>query len=222
MAKVPYSFAIGSLMYAMICTWLDIAFAVGVVSRYMSNLGNKHWEAVKGIMRYVNCTNKLWICFGRNGACFFGYTYANYAGDMDKRRSTLGYVFIFTGGVVSWQSCLQNCTPMSTTKTEYIATLEACNKEATWLAWLVGDLGISIEVPTLHCDSQSAIMLAKNLVFLAKTKHIDVKYHFISDMLKDKHMDLVKLHTNDNPIDLLTKGLAFEWFAPCWALIGMC
>ena len=86
----------------------------------------------------------------------------------------------------------------------------------------MGDLGISVEVPTLHRDSQSAIMLAKNLVFHAKTKHIDVKYHFIWDVLEDKHMELVKVHTNDNLVDLLTKGLAFECFAHCLALMGVC
>ena len=106
MAKVPYSSAVGSLMYAMICTRLDITFVVGVVSRYMSNPGKKHWEAVKGIMRYLNGTRKLCICFGRNEACVVGYTAADYAGDMDKRRSTLGYVFMFTRGAVSWRSRL--------------------------------------------------------------------------------------------------------------------
>ena len=94
---------------------------------------------------------------------------------MDKRRSTSGYVFIFTGGVVSWRSRLQNCTSMSTTEAQYIAAFEAC-KESIWLARLVGDLGISVEVPTLHCHNQNVIMLAKNLVFHAKTKHVDVKY----------------------------------------------
>ena len=84
------------------------------------------------------------------------------------------------------------------------------------------DLGISLELPTLHCDSQSAIMLAKNLVFHAKTKHIDVKYHFIWDVLEDKHMELVKVHTDDNPADILTKGVAFERFAHCRALMDMC
>ena len=220
MAKVPYSSAVGSLMYAMICTRPDIAFAVGVVSRYMSNPGKKHWEAVKGVMRYLNGTKELCICFGSREACVLGYTDADYAGDMDKRRSTSGYVFIFTGGAVSWRSRLQNCTSMSTTEAEYIAASEAC-KEAIWLARLVGDLGISVEVPTLHCDSQSAIMLAKNPVFHAKTKHIDVKYHFIRDVLEDKHMELVKVHTDDNPADLLTKGLASERFAHCRALMGV-
>ena len=104
MAKVLYCSAVGSLMYAMICTRPDIAYAVGVVSRYMSNPGKKHWEAVKGIMRYLNGTRKMCICFGSKGSDVEGYTDADYAGDMDKRRSTLGYVFMFTRGVMSWQS----------------------------------------------------------------------------------------------------------------------
>ena len=99
----------------------------------MSNPGKKHWEAVKGVMRYLNGTKELCICFGKKEACVLGYTDADYAGDMDKRRSTSGYVFIFTGGAVSWRSRLQNCTSMSTTEAEYIAASEAC-KEAIWLA----------------------------------------------------------------------------------------
>ena len=109
---------------------------------------------------------------------------------------------------------------MSTIEAEYVAASKAC-KEAIWLARLVGDLGISVEVPTLHCDSQSAIMLAKNSVFHAKTKHIDVKYHFMQDMLEDKRMELVKVHTDDNPADLMTKGLPLERFAHCRALMGV-
>ena len=98
---------------------------------------------------------------------------------------------MFTSGVMSWQSHLQNCTSLSTTEVEYIAATEAC-KEATWFSCLVKDLGMTIEMRTLHCDSQSAIMLAKNSIFHAKTKHIDVKYHFIRGMLEDAHF-------NNNP-----------------------
>ena len=137
-----------------------------------------------------------------------------------KGRSTSGYVFMFTGGAVSWRSRLQNCTSMSTTEAEYIAASEAC-KEAIWLACLVRDLGIIVEMPTLHCDSESAIMQAKNRVFHAKTKHIDVKYHFIKDMLEDKLMVLVKVHTDDNPTDLMTKGLPPKRFTHCRALMGV-
>ena len=109
---------------------------------------------------------------------------------------------------------------MLTTEAEYIAASEAC-KEAIWLARLVRDLGIIVETPTLHCDSQSAIMLAKNPVFHAKTKHIEVKFHFIRDMLEDKSLHLVKVHTDDNPADLLTKGLPPERFAHCRSLMGV-
>ena len=79
----------------------------------------------------------------------------------------------------------------------------------------VKDLGNTVETPTLHCDSQSAIMLAKNPVFHAKTKHIEVKFHFIWDMLEDKSLHLVKVHIDNNPADLLTKGLPPDRFAHC-------
>ena len=86
----------------------------------------------------------------------------------------------------------------------------------------MGDLGILVEVPTLHCNSHSAIMLAKNPMFHAKTKNIGVKYHFIWDVLEDKHMELVKAHIDGNPTNLLTKDLAFKQFAHYCALMGMC
>ena len=85
----------------------------------------------------------------------------------------------------------------------------------------MGDLGISVEVPTLHCDSQSAIMLARNPVFHAKTKHIDVKYHFIREVLDGKLLELVKVHTDDNSADVLTKSLPSEKHAHCIKLMGV-
>lgn len=109
---------------------------------------------------------------------------------------------------------------MSTTEAEYIAATEAC-KEALWLSRLVGDLGITSDIPFLHCDSQSAIQLAHNPVFHAKTKHIDVKYHFIREVIDDKLVKLVKIPTDDNPADLLTKGLPGERFAHCRHLMGI-
>ena len=220
MAKIPYSSAVGSLMYAMIATRPDIAFAVGVVSRHMSNPSKKHWEEVKGIMRYLNGTRDMCICFGSQEACVIGYTDADYAGDLDNRRSTSGYVFAYTGGAISWRSRLQDCITLSTTEAEYVAATEAC-KEAIWLARLVGDLGMNVEMPVLHCDSQSAIQLAKNLVFHAKTKHVDVKYHFIREVLEDKRLQLIKVHTDDNHADLLTKGLPSERFAHCQELMSI-
>ena len=102
---------------------------------------------------------------------------------------------------------------MSTIEVEYVALIEVC--KAIWITCLITDLGIIVEMPTLHCGSQSSIMLAKNQVFHAKTKHIEVKYHFIRDMLEDKLMKLVKVHIDDNPTDLLIKGLPPKTFSQC-------
>ena len=84
MDKLPYALACGSLMYAMIDTRPNMAFTMGVVSKCMSNPSKKHWEPMKGIMRYLNGTRKLCIFFRRNRACILGYTNADYARDMDK------------------------------------------------------------------------------------------------------------------------------------------
>ncbi|MCO5597872.1 hypothetical protein L7F22_051957 [Adiantum nelumboides] len=114
----------------------------------------------------------------------------------------------------------QKCVALSTTEAEYVGATEA-SKEALWLMRLVEELGIKSQVPVLHSDSQNAIMLARNPVFHAKTKYIEVKYHFLSSVLDDKNITLVKVHTNDNPADLLTKSLPAERFAYCRQMMGI-
>ena len=109
---------------------------------------------------------------------------------------------------------------LSTIEEKFVAAIEACNK-AIWLICLVGDLGLGDGIPILHSDSQSAIMFAKNPMFHAKTKHIEVKYHFLCQVLEDKHLELVKVHTDDNPADFLTKSLLFDKFAHCQELMGI-
>ena len=160
------------------------------------------------------------ICYGSQDLSVKGYTDSDYAGDLDKRRSTSGYVFTLVGGAVSWRSRLQDCVTHSTTEAEYVAASEA-SKLSIWLGRLVTDLGIKQELPVLHCDSQSAIQLAKNPVFHAKTKHVDVKYHFIRELIEDKQLQLVKVHTTENRADLLTKGLPKESFEQCRTLLGI-
>ena len=131
----------------------------------------------------------------------------DYAHCIDNRRSTMGWVYTFVGSTISWRFVLQDFTSISTTKVEYVAASEAC-KEAIWLTRLVGEIGLKQELPILHCDSQSAIALAKNPMFHAKTKHIDVQHHFVQDCLADKKLDLVKINTSKNVADALTKSLS--------------
>ncbi|GJR09098.1 putative RNA-directed DNA polymerase [Tanacetum coccineum] len=131
MDRVPYASAVGSLMYAMVCTRPDLAHAVGVVSRFLSNPGKKHWEAVKWIFRYLRGTSKLGITFGNGKPMLVGFTDSDMAGNKDNMKSTSGYLMTFAGGAVSWQSRLQKCVTLSTTEAEYMAATEAC-KELLW------------------------------------------------------------------------------------------
>ncbi|KAL5707089.1 hypothetical protein ACHQM5_025179 [Ranunculus cassubicifolius] len=109
---------------------------------------------------------------------------------------------------------LQATVALSTTEAEYIAMAEGV-KEALWLWGLLGDLGIEQDCVDLWCDNQSAIHLAKNQVHHARTKHIDVRYHFVRDVIEDGDISLMKVHTNDNPTDMLTKVVPSSKFQHC-------
>nr|KYP55918.1 Retrovirus-related Pol polyprotein from transposon TNT 1-94 [Cajanus cajan] len=106
MAKVPYAYIIGSLMYPMVCTRLDIAHAVRVVSRFVSNPRRKHWEAVKWLLCYLKVTSKITLCFSKNNVVLEGNSDADLRGFSDTRKSTTGFVFIVGGTTVSWMSRL--------------------------------------------------------------------------------------------------------------------
>lgn len=165
MDKISYASAIGSLMYAMVCTRPDIGYAVGVVSRFMANPGKAHWEAVKWILRYLQGTKKKCLYFGKGEIKVQGYIDADFAGEVDHRRSTTGYIFIVGTGAVSWISRIQKIVALSTTEAEYVAVTEASN-ELIWLQGLLTELGFMQEKSVLYSDSQSAIHLAKILHFI--------------------------------------------------------
>ena len=186
----------------------------------MSNLGKKHWEAVKLILRYLCGTKNRCLCLGGGNVSIIGYTDSDYAGCSDNRKSTSGYIFQFMGGAISWRSRLQKCTALSTTEAEYVAASEAC-KEAVWLSRLACDMGISKLVPILFCDSQSAIALAKNPVYHAKTKHIGVRYHFIRECIAAGYISLEKVVSQENAADALTKALPHEALEHCRHLMGI-
>ena len=173
MKKVSYQSAVGNLMYAIVCTRPDIAYAIGVVSRFMSNLGEAHWVAVKWICIYLRGTSKMFLCFGNGDPILQGYTDADYAGDRNSRKFPLGYLVTFAGGAVSWQSRLQKCISLSKTEAEYIAAAEAC-KEVFRMKIFLHELGHKQAKYNMYCDNQSAIHLAKNSSLHCRTKHVKV------------------------------------------------
>ena len=140
----------------------DKSQAVSIVNKYMHNPGKNQWLAIKWILRYLYGTIDVRLLFKKDcGQQCVGYCDSDFAGDLDKRKSTTGYIFTLGGGPVSWTSILQSTIALSTIEVEYMAATEAV-KEVIWLKGLLCDLGVIQETIAIFCDNQSAIFLAKN------------------------------------------------------------
>ena len=209
--NVPYSNAIGSIMY-VIRTICDLAYAVGLVSRYMSRPGLMHWDAVKWVLRYMKGTKEHKLVFRKNGNFKVeDFCDADFSADLDKRRSISGYVFSAGGNVIGWMSCLQPVVALSTTEAEYMALVEAI-KEPIWLRGLSEEMGFEKDSVKIWCDSQSAMCLAKNNVHHERIKHVSRKLHFIRDIIEKGEVTVEKIHTSKNLADILTKGILVKKF----------
>ena len=206
MRDVPYHEAVGSLMYASLGTRPDIAFAVQTVSRFASKPGLPHWEAVKRIFRYLKGTMGLWLTYGKVKEELQGYADAD--GSMaEDRHAISGYAFIIHGGAVSWCAKRQEIISLSTTESEYVAVTHAA-KEALWLRSLIEQLfGIKLSPTVMYSDNQSAIALTKDHQYHARTKHIDIRYHFIRWIIENGSIRLIYCPTDDMLADTLTKPL---------------
>ncbi|XP_037826171.1 secreted RxLR effector protein 161-like [Lucilia sericata] len=206
MKTIPYQEAIGSIMYAAQVSRPDVSFAVGALARYNNNPGKAHWQAVKRIMRYLKGTINYKLQFSKDeNAHIEGISDADWAGDLDDRKSTSGYVFKFQGGCISWNSKKQQTTALSTTEAEYMA-LAAAGQEALWLRSLFNELGRSSSI-VIKCDYKSAINLSHNSTYHARSKHIDIRHHFIRNLVNDKKVVIEYLNTEDMAADVLTKSL---------------
>ena len=220
MIRVPYASAVGSLMYAMVCTRPDIVQAMGAVSRYMQNPGKEHWNAVKWILRYLRGTSTYSLCYEGDSLQVQGFVDADHSGDRDSGRSTTGYVFTVGNTAVSWVSQLQKIVALSTTEAEYVAITEA-SKEMIWLQRLMEELGKKHNCNTLWSDSQSAVHLARNPAFHARTKHIQLRYHFIRSALDEEWLKLEKIDGAKNPADMFTKVVSRDKLSFCCNLVNL-
>ncbi|KAJ9557932.1 hypothetical protein OSB04_012546 [Centaurea solstitialis] len=182
MKSVPYASAIGSIMYAMLCTRPDVAYSLSVTSRYQQNPGEPHWVAVKNILKYLRRTKDMFLVFGgyENEISVIGYSDASFQTDRDDFRSQSGYVFTLNGGAISWKSSKQDTIADSTTEAEYIAASDAA-KEAVWLRNFLSDLRVvaSVSRPIdIFCDNSGAVAQAKEPREHHKSRHVLRKYHF--------------------------------------------
>jgi hypothetical protein len=144
---------------------------------------------------------------GENKASLIGFTDSDYAGDVEDRKSTSGYVFKYGNCVVSWNSSKQKTVSLSTTEAEYIGLANAA-KEALWLKSILIELDRAPKETKIYCDNMSTIALAKNPEMHSRSKHIEIRHHFLREKIQKLEFEVEHLSTQDMVADILTKGLA--------------
>lgn len=206
---------VGSLFYLTI-TRPDISFSVGVVSQFMDKPCESHLIAAKRILRYIKGTLNFGLLYQQHTPFLLtGFVDADWAGDLNDRRSTTGYCFNMGSTAISWCSKKQSTVALSSCEAEYVAASMA-TQECIWLKRLIQEMLSALDHPIpIHCDSESAIKLAGNPVFHARTKYIETHYHFVREMVLTRDIQLQKIRTDDQIADIFTKALGkakFEVF----------
>ncbi|KAK8935961.1 hypothetical protein KSP39_PZI012924 [Platanthera zijinensis] len=222
--KEKYRSLIGSLMY-LTNSRPDIENAVNIAARFISNPSKEHYDAAKRILRYLQGTKDYGILYKPcQDNTLHGFTDSDWAGDLGDRKSTGGFIFFTGSGPISWSSRKQRTVALSTTEAEYVALNNAAC-EAIWLLRLKneieGDRGGRKEMAKLHCDNSSAIALSKNPIYHSRSKHIDIKHHFIRELLEKKMIELHFCPTGRQLADLMTKPLPRDRFIELRRKIGV-
>jgi hypothetical protein len=221
--KVRYQRLVGRLMY-LAHTRPDLAYALSVISQFMHNPGEQHMNAVMQILRYLKSAPGKGILFHKNEdhQRVDAYTDADWAGDVDDRRSTSGYFTFVGGNLVTWRSKKQNVVARSSAEAEFRGmALAVC--ETLWLKLLMIDLGYPPSQPIrVYCDNKAACDIAHNPVQHDRTKHVEVDRFFIKEKLDEKVLELPKIRSEDQLADILTKAVSSRVFSKFLNKLGMC
>lgn len=210
MEKHPYKSILGSLMYLAIWTRPDIAYTVTSLAQFSTNPGPEHWEQLKHLLRYVRKTWDYGLKLGGTQEIEpHGFADADWGSHPDHRHSITGYAYFLSksAGAISWSSKKQPTIALSSAEAEYMA-LGCATQEALWLRSFLAELGLSIGNPTvIHSDNIGAIELSENDFHHQRTKHIDIRHHFIRKHVKDKEVCPEFIPTEHQTADVFTKSL---------------
>ncbi|GJY21005.1 hypothetical protein Tco_0393571 [Tanacetum coccineum] len=215
-----YRSMIGCLMY-LTASRPDIMFAVCLCARFQVTPKVSHMHAVKRIFRYLKHQPKLGLWYPKDSPFHLeAFSDSDYAGDNHDRRSTSGGCQYLGRRLVSWQCKKQTIVAISSTEAEYVAAASCC-AQVLWMQNQLLDYGFNFMNTEIHIDNESTICIVKNPVLHSKTKHIQIRHHFIRDCYEQRLINVVKVHTDENVADLLTKGFDLARFNFLVVTIGM-
>lgn len=218
---VPYRELVGSLTYLALTTRPDISFAASSLGQFNNCYGKSHWTAAKRVLRYLKGTIDLGLCYSKRPEPLTAYVDSDWGNCPDDRRSYSGYVFVLSGCPISWDARKQRTVALSSTEAEYMALTEGTKESIYWTS-LLQELGFhDLTDVKVHIDNLGALKLAENPVFHARSKHIDIRHHFVREALRDKRVRIQHLSTNENVADMFTKGLTKLKLTNCIELAGM-
>ncbi|GJZ96209.1 retrovirus-related pol polyprotein from transposon TNT 1-94 [Tanacetum coccineum] len=218
--QTKYRSMIGSLMY-LTASRPDLVFVVCMCARYQSRPTKKHLEAVKRVFRYLQGTINMGLWYPKDTAmALTAYADADHAGCQDTRRSTSGSAQFLGDKLVSWSSKKQTSTSISSTEAEYIA-MSGCCAQILWMRSQLSDYGFAYNRIPLYCDNKSAIALCCNNVQHSRSKHIDIRHHFIREQVEKGVVELYFVRTEYQLADIFTKALPRERFEFILPRLGM-
>ena len=206
-----YQRAIGELNWLVRGTRVDLAFVVHKLSQHCHKPCERHWKGVQQVLRYLKFSQGFALCYEQDSKELVGYSDADFASDTSDRKSTMGYAYLLSGAVVTWASRKQQTISTSTTEAEYVGLCNAA-KEAVWIRNFLRDTGRSIyaggtRATRIFGDNQGALRLVANPEFHSKSKHIDVQYHYVRELLEKGITTVEYVPTSKMAADCLTKPL---------------
>lgn len=212
---------IGSIMYAALATRPDLCKSISILSRFQSKANENLYKSLKRVLRYIQGTIKLKLCFKPNGNILTGFVDSDWGGDTTDRKSTTGFVFKMFDCTISWTSKKQQNVSISSTESEYVA-LSLAVTEACWLRKLLLDFKLEVNEPIqINEDNRAAICLANSPENNKRLKHLDIKFYFIKEKIDEGIVKIVYVKTEDQIADLFTKPLPRIKFEKFRLALGM-